>query len=387
MGYTAEAGLACPGHTEALTPIIGKLRLHIESYVDAEEFYIMPLDGCDVLLGIPWMFRVQGILDAYNKKITVPSKGKTLIPDVKLKGESIPTVSASAITSVMKKRLSAYLVFAREVSACDESNLSLLDKERSMFLQQYSDCFSDSLPSQLPPERPEDHAIDLVPGSSPPNRPPYRVSAAQQKEIMSQVEELLEKGLIQPSSSPFCSPVLSVQGIAVKFDGQKAPGLLQPLPIPDKPWESIAMDFILDLPRTQTSNDGIWTIICRFSKQAHYIPVTKKIKPDQMARLFMSNIFKYHGMPQSIVSDRDPRMTSLFWRGLFENMDTTLKFSSSFHPQTDGQSEEANSTVLDLLKCYVSEHKGKWEQYLPLVEYAYNNTVHSSTGKAPFEIS
>ncbi|MCO5591278.1 hypothetical protein L7F22_045259 [Adiantum nelumboides] len=111
----------------------------------------------------------------------------------------------------MKKHLSAYLVFAREVSDCDESNLSVLDKERSMFLQQYSDCFFDSLPSQLPPERPEDHAIDLVPGSSPPNRPPYRVSAAQQKEIMSQVEELLEKGLIQPSSSPFCSPVLLVQ--------------------------------------------------------------------------------------------------------------------------------------------------------------------------------
>ncbi|MCO5551934.1 hypothetical protein L7F22_005441 [Adiantum nelumboides] len=88
----------------------------------------------------------------------------------------------------------------------------------------------------------------------------------------------------------------------------------------------------------------------------------------------------------SIVSDHDPRMTSLFWRGLFENMDTTLKFTSSFHPQTAGQSEEANFTVLDLLKCYVSEHKEKWEQYLPLVEYAYNNTVHSSTGKASFEI-
>ncbi|MCO5559345.1 hypothetical protein L7F22_012943 [Adiantum nelumboides] len=172
----------------------------------------------------------------------------------------------------------------------------------------------------------------------------------------------------------------------VKFDRQKAPGLLQPLPIPDKPWESIAMDFIFDLPRTQTGNDGIWTIICRFSKQAHFIPVRKKIKPDQMARLFMSNISKYHGMPQSIVSDRDPCMTSLFWRGLFENMGTTLKFSLSFHPQTDGQSEEENSTVLDLLKCYVSKRKGKWEQYLPLVEYAYNNTMHSSTGKAPFEI-
>ncbi|MCO5601527.1 hypothetical protein L7F22_055649 [Adiantum nelumboides] len=105
-----------------------------------------------------------------------------------------------------------------------------------------------------------------------------------------------------------------------------------------------------------------------------------------MVKLFMHNIFKYHGMPQSIVSDRDPRMTSLFWKALFENMGTTLKFSSSFHPQIDGQSEEANSTVLDLLKCYVSEHKATWEHYLPLVEYAYNNTVHTSTGKAPFEI-
>ncbi|MCO5602456.1 hypothetical protein L7F22_056588 [Adiantum nelumboides] len=172
----------------------------------------------------------------------------------------------------------------------------------------------------------------------------------------------------------------------VKFDRQKAPGLLQPLPIPDKPWESIAMNFIFYLPRTPTGHDGIWTIICRLSKQAHFVPVRKKIKSDHMVKLFMHNIFKYHGMPQSIVTDRDPRMTSLFWKALFENMGTTLKFSSSFHPQTDGRSEEANSTVLDLLKCYVSEHKATWEHYLPLVEYAYNNTVHTSTGKAPFEI-
>ncbi|MCO5579505.1 hypothetical protein L7F22_033360 [Adiantum nelumboides] len=89
---------------------------------------------------------------------------------------------------------------------------------------------------------------------------------------------------------------------------------------------------------------------------------------------------------ESIVRDKDPHMTSLFWKALFENMGTTLKFSSSFHPQTDGQSEEANSIALDLLKCYVSKHKATWEHYQPMVEYAYNNTVHTSTGKAPFEI-
>ena len=80
-----------------------------------------------------------------------------------------------------------------------------------------------------------------------------------------------------------------------------------------------------------------------------------------MAKIFMQNIFKCHGMPKSIVSDKDPRMTSLFWKGLFDNLGTTLMFSSAYHPQTDGQSKEANSTVLNMLKCYVSEHKAKWE--------------------------
>ncbi|MCO5560279.1 hypothetical protein L7F22_013890 [Adiantum nelumboides] len=91
-------------------------------------------------------------------------------------------------------------------------------------------------------------------------------------------------------------------------------------------------------------------------------------------------------MPRSIVSDRNPRMTGLFWRALWQNLHSTLRFTSSYHPQTDGQSEIVNSTVLDLLKCYVSDNPAHWEHYLPLVEFAYNTTIHSSTGKAPFEI-
>ncbi|MCO5609768.1 hypothetical protein L7F22_064000 [Adiantum nelumboides] len=172
-----------------------------------------------------------------------------------------------------------------------------------------------------------------------------------------------------------------------KFDRGKQPGLLQPLPIPDSPWESISMDFIFGLPKSIHGNTGIWTIVDRFSKQAHFIPVKKTIKAHQMATLFISQIFKYHGLPSSIVSDRDPRMTSNFWKGLFENLGTRLNFSSAYHPQTDGQSEIANLRILDLLKSYVTEvdQRSQWEKYLPLVEYAYNNTVHTSTGKAPFE--
>ncbi|MCO5592033.1 hypothetical protein L7F22_046027 [Adiantum nelumboides] len=106
----------------------------------------------------------------------------------------------------------------------------------------------------------------------------------------------------------------------------------------------------------------------------------------QYLRGYDRSIFRLHGMPETIVSDRDPRFTSLFWKAIWENIDTRLQFSSSFHPQTDGQSEIANSVVLDLLKSYISNQKTQWERYLPLVEFAYNNTIHSSTGKAPFEI-
>ena len=93
----------------------------------------------------------------------------------------------------------------------DQNSLSVLDRERHEFINNFADCFSDSLPGELPPKRPEDHTIDLVPGSSPPNQPPYRVSGSQQEEIFRQVSELLEKGLIRPSSSPYCSPILLVQ--------------------------------------------------------------------------------------------------------------------------------------------------------------------------------
>ncbi|MCO5604456.1 hypothetical protein L7F22_058622 [Adiantum nelumboides] len=149
----------------------------------------------------------------------------------------------------------------------------------------------------------------------------------------------------------------------VKFDRHKAQGLLQPLPIPTRPWERIAMDFIFDLPRTQSGHDGIWTIIDRFSKQAHFVPMKKTLKPDHLARLFVAQIFRLHGMPETIVSDRDPRFTSLFWKAIWENIGTRLQFSSSFYPQTDRQSEIANSVVLDLLKSYISDQKTQWERY------------------------
>ncbi|MCO5595060.1 hypothetical protein L7F22_049097 [Adiantum nelumboides] len=188
-----------------------------------------------------------------------------------------------------------------------------------------------------------------------------------------------------PGYRELCSQLFGLSA-CVKYDRGKAYGLLQPLLIPTAPWESIAMDFIFGLPKTSSGIEGIWTIVDRFSKQTHFILVRKQITAEQMAKIFLVTVFKYHGMPRSIVSDRDPCMTRLFWRALWQNLHSTLQFSVSYHPQTDGQFEIVNSEVLDLLKCYVSDNSAQWEHYLPLVEFAYNNAIHSSTGKAPFEI-
>ena len=122
-----------------------------------------------------------------------------------------------------------------------------------------------------------------------------------------------------------------------KYDRNKTQGKLMSLPIPKNPWEDISMDFIIGLPITTNMNDMIWTIVDRFSKQAHFIPCKKTQGAPELARLFIKTIFIHHGMPKSIVSNRDPKFTCKFWRALFENVGTKLKFSTSFHLQIDGQ--------------------------------------------------
>ncbi|MCO5610812.1 hypothetical protein L7F22_065053 [Adiantum nelumboides] len=211
MGPAYTASMAAPRHEVVVTPLIGKLRLHIHGYVGHEEFFIMPLEGCDVLLGMPWFYNHKEVLENFNKKITLENRGRKIVLDVKLKGESIPLVSALAVPRLMKQHISAYLIYVKEKDETESSNLSSLDVSRRAFLDEYADCFSGALPGQLPHERPEDHSVYLITGSVAPNKPPYRVSTAQQEEIMTQVNKLLQKGDIQPSSSPFFSPMLLVQ--------------------------------------------------------------------------------------------------------------------------------------------------------------------------------
>ncbi|KAL4037249.1 hypothetical protein IC575_000837 [Cucumis melo] len=171
----------------------------------------------------------------------------------------------------------------------------------------------------------------------------------------------------------------------VKPVRQRPGGFLNPLPVPEWKWEHITMDFLFGLPRTSSEHDGIWVIVDRLTKMTRFIPIKMTSRLDQLARLYVDKIVSQYGVPVSIVSDRDPRFTSKFWPSLQKAMGTGLKFKTSFHPQTDGQSERTIQTLEDMLRACVLQLKGSWDTHLPLMEFAYNNNYQSSIGMAPYE--
>ncbi|KAK2443483.1 hypothetical protein QL285_014583 [Trifolium repens] len=171
----------------------------------------------------------------------------------------------------------------------------------------------------------------------------------------------------------------------VKIEHQKPGGPMQPLDIPEWKWEHITMDFVGGLPRNQRGQDSIWVIVDRLTKSAHFIPVKSTYKAPQYAAIFMEQIVRLHGVPSSIVSDRDPIFTSRFWKAFQNAMGTRLKMSMSHHPQTDGQSERTIQTLEDMLRACVLEDGGSWSNHLYLIEFAYNNSYHASIGMTPYE--
>ncbi|KAJ9531768.1 hypothetical protein QJQ45_021918 [Haematococcus lacustris] len=172
-----------------------------------------------------------------------------------------------------------------------------------------------------------------------------------------------------------------------KATNQLPPGLLQPLPIPSRNWQQVSMDFIGPLPATPRGHTMIFTVVDKLSKMIHLIPTTTTATAHDTARLFFDHIFKHHGLPEAIISDRDPKFTSDFWTSLFHLTGTRLLLSSAYHPQTDGQTERANRTVEDMLRPYVNDHKTDWDQHLAAVEFAYNSSEHVGTGFTPFYLN
>ena len=139
------------------------------------------------------------------------------------------------------------------------------------------------------------------------------------------------------------------------------------------------------LPKTSRKNDAVWVIVDRLTKSAHFLPIKWGITLEQLARKYIDEVVRLHGVPLSIVSDRHPRFTSRFYGSLQEALGTKVSFSTAFHPQTDGQSERTIQTLENMMRACVLEFQGSWDNYISLMEFAYNNQYHSSIGMAPYE--
>ncbi|KAE9261025.1 hypothetical protein PR003_g34110, partial [Phytophthora rubi] len=156
----------------------------------------------------------------------------------------------------------------------------------------------------------------------------------------------------------------------------KPPGLLEPLSIPDERWRSISMDFITDLPRTKRDVDSIWVVVDRLTKRCHFVPTTKTVTAEGVARLFIDNIWKLHGMPSNIVSDRDRKFVSKFWQYVFKSIGTKLSMTVAHRAQGDGQTERMNRTLEEYLRCFVGPLQDDWDVHLANAEFAINSTVN-----------
>ncbi|GJP49956.1 hypothetical protein CLOM_g9113, partial [Closterium sp. NIES-68] len=419
----------------------------------------------------------------------------------------------------VKRTDTGFLAIATEVEDGKEKISEPPGKIKEL-LKEFQDILPDDLPNELPPYRTHQHEIVEEPGSKPTFRAPYRLSPTELTDMKKQIEYLLAKGLIRPSTSPYGAPVLftrnrteacacvsttelltsrpsrtsiryhesmtcltsfgelryfpnwicgpdtgrygwrttlstkllselgtdrtsiwinenwvpnypplrqllleeyhdvlyaghfgsnkTLTGIAkhyywphladdvqkfvtscdtcqrMKSSKQKKAGLLQPLPVPEQPWQVVSLDFITGLPPTTSGHDAILVVIDKFSKMGHFIPTHTTARTEQTAQLFVRHIISQHGIPTTLISDRDPKFTSKFWKELMSLLGTKLAMSSAYHPQTDGQTERLNQIVEQLLRAACKDEISKWDLHLPVLEFAYNNATHAATGQTPF---
>lgn len=168
-----------------------------------------------------------------------------------------------------------------------------------------------------------------------------------------------------------------------KTSRHKPYGLLQSLPVPELPWSSISMDFIVQLPESK-GHTAILVVVDRLTKMAHFIPTSDDVDAEGTVALFLSRIVSAHGLPEDIISDRGSVFTARFTQAVMKELKVTQNLSTAFHPQTDGQTERTNATLEQYLRCYINYQQDNWSDLLPMAEFCYNNTIHSSTNQTPF---
>jgi transposase InsO family protein len=164
-------------------------------------------------------------------------------------------------------------------------------------------------------------------------------------------------------------------------------GLLQPLQSPDTRWHTVTMDFITDLPSSSEGNDSILVIVDKLTKYVILAPTTKKCTAEVACRLFIKHMYQFHGVPKVIISDRDTRFTADFWKAFCKTLKLDHRYSTAYHPQTDGQTERTNTVIEEVLRHFLDDKQKNWEDLLPLVAFALNNAKSATTQETPFYLN
>ena len=189
---------------------------------------------------------------------------------------------------------------------------------------------------------------------------------------------------LNPDTQLFCKTCTPCQ--TSKTSNQVPAGVLHTLPVPTRPWQSIGMDFIGPFPK-QYEYDYLWVVICRLTSMVRLIPVNVGLTATQLSRRYLEEVVRHHGLPESIVSDRDTKFTSKWWRELHRLLGAKLMMSTSFHPQTDGATERANRSIGQIFRSSIRPDQMDWYDKVPMVEFAINSSINATTGYAPFELN
>nr|GFB38234.1 putative reverse transcriptase domain, ribonuclease H-like domain, aspartic peptidase domain protein [Tanacetum cinerariifolium] len=201
-------------------------------------------------------------------------------------------------------------------------------------------------------------------------------------------EPLRVRALVMTIGLDLPKQILNAQTEARKLKNIKKEdvgGLLVQPKIPEWKWDNITMDFVTKLPKSSQGYDTIWVIVDRLNKSVIFTPIKETDPTDKLARIYLKEVVTRHGIPISIISDRDPRFASNFWRSLQNTLGTRLDMSTTYHPETDGQSKRTIQTLEEMLRaCAIDFGKG-WVNPLPLVEFSYNNSYHATIKAAPFK--
>ncbi|WOH05987.1 hypothetical protein DCAR_0625410 [Daucus carota subsp. sativus] len=350
----------------------------------------------DVILGMDWLSKHSAQIDCKNKKVILISPDNKVIT---FRGQK---QVKKFLTMIQAKRMlrqgcEAYIAYVIDKS---QEPLKL---ENIPVVNEFPDVFPDELPG-LPPDREIEFAIDFAPGTEPISKAPYRMAPVEMKELAKQLQELLEKGVIRPSVSPWGAPVLFVKkkdgSMRLCIDYRELNKLTiknkYPLPRIDDLFDQLKgaeyfskIDLRSGYHQLKIKSEDIPKTAFRTRYEVQFLghivsrEGIKRFSLDKLVHMYLKEIVVRHGVPVSIVSDRDPRFNSRFWKNFQECLGTKLNMSTAYHPQTDGQSERTIQTIEDMLRVCAIDFKGNWDEHLPLVEFAYNNTLYGRKCRSP----